>query len=145
VDSALLDQTLQSELYRTDSGGYAWQLPPMSPASQHIGGLMSAWSPDDYVGIDVPVLATRVEQAEAIVNVLSAAGYPPEDVEVGRRWSRDYDDVSKRRAVDALVAAIPDARVVVLDDVSHGFVMEDPQAVVEVMGEFLDGLELGRN
>jgi pimeloyl-ACP methyl ester carboxylesterase len=57
------------------------------------------------------------------------------------RWIRDYDDVSKSRAVDALVAAIPDARVVALDEVAHSFVMDDPDVVVELMDDFLRRIE----
>jgi pimeloyl-ACP methyl ester carboxylesterase len=144
VDSALVEQYLQSALYRTEGGVYAWQLPPSSAASEHLGGLMSDWSPEDYVGIDVPVLAFRVEQADAVGRDMLSNGTPPDAVEAVQRWIRDYDDVSKSRALAALVAAIPDARVVVLDEVSHSFVMDDPDVVVELMNGFLDDLERGR-
>ena len=68
---------------------------------------------------------------------MRARGFPSDPAEAIRRWSRDYDDVSKRRAVEALVTAIPDARVVVLENVSHNFVMEDPDVVVGLLNEFL--------
>jgi len=71
-------------------------------------------------------------------------GTPPDTVEAARRWLRDYDDVSKSRAVAALVAAIPDARIVVLDEVTHNVPMEDPEVLVEVMNGFLGELERRR-
>lgn len=141
VDPALLEQYLQSALYRTGTGEYAWQLPPESPAAKHLGGLMAEWSPEDYLGIDVPVLAIRIEQATAVGRDMLSQGTPPDSVEAARRWLRDYDDLSKSRAVQALVAAIPDARVVVVDEVSHNFVMDDPDVVVQLMNGFLDELE----
>jgi pimeloyl-ACP methyl ester carboxylesterase len=141
VDSALVEQYLRSALYRTEGGVYAWHLPPTSAAAEHLGGLMAAWSPEDYVGIDVPVLVLRVEQANAVGRDMRSWGATPDTVEAMVRWIRDYDDVSKSRAVDALVAAIPDARVVALDEVAHSFVMDDPDVVVELMDDFLRRIE----
>jgi pimeloyl-ACP methyl ester carboxylesterase len=57
------------------------------------------------------------------------------------RWATNYDDVANTRGIARLLAAVPDAEVVVLDDVSHNFVMLSPDVVVRVVDDFLRRIE----
>lgn len=70
--------------------------------------------------------------------LLETMGYTPDSVEVIRRWSAEFDDVSKIEATDALKAAVPDAEVIVLDDVWHIFPLENPEVLVEILDGFLE-------
>jgi len=53
---------------------------------------------------------------------------------------REFDDLAKLSAQLALLNAVPEAQVVVIDSVSHNFPVEDPMVMVEVLQTFLDGL-----
>jgi len=57
------------------------------------------------------------------------------------RWYREYYYVSLDRGVQALRAAVPDAKVVVLDDINHNFVIENPDVVARIINDYLDRIE----
>jgi len=130
---------LSSAFYRREDGMYAWGPPQTSPAAvQAFGALESEWSEDFYEGIDVPVLAIRVQQSRALTRELEQRGFPQDSIDMAVRWATEYDDVANERGLERLVAAVPDAEIVVLDDVSHNFVILDPDVVARIINDFLD-------
>lgn len=133
---------LGNALVEREDGMFVWGRPISSPAV--LGAFMalgSRWTADFYEGIDVPVLAIRVQQSHALAAELRARGFPQDSIDVALRFAREYDDVSKTRGIERLLASVPHAEVVVLDSVSHNFVMDAPAVAARVMDEFLRRLE----
>jgi 3-oxoadipate enol-lactonase len=133
---------LGSVLYERDDGMYVWGRPHNSPAA--LGAFMALedeWTEDFYEGIDLPVLAIRVQQSHALAAELRARGFPQDSIDVALRFAREYDDVSKTRGIESLLASVPNAEVVVLDSVSHNFLMDAPAVAARVMDDFLRRIE----
>lgn len=135
----LLRQYIGGGLHEAEDGLVRWHLPLGGAAMVHFLGLVGQWSPSDYEGISVPVLAIQVSQGESLARDLQARGFPPDSVEATRRWAREYDDVAKANAVRSLVGAVPGAEVIVLDDVSHNVPVERPSVIVTLLRDFLSG------
>jgi pimeloyl-ACP methyl ester carboxylesterase len=94
-----------------------------------------------YDGLDLPVLAIQVHQGNALAADYEARGIPRDTIDLALRWVHEYYDVSLDRGIDALLAAVPDAEVVVLDDLNHNYMIENPDVVAPIIGEFLDRLD----
>lgn len=129
---------LAGSLYRREDGMYAW-LPPFGTPTEN-RFLAYYDSSAVYDGLDAPVLAIRVELSDALAADLASRGYPRDSIDLAVRWARDYDDVSNSKGIEALRAAVPNADVVVLDDVSHNFMINAPDVVARVIRDFLDGV-----
>jgi pimeloyl-ACP methyl ester carboxylesterase len=67
-------------------------------------------------------------------------GFPHDSIDAALRWAAEWDDVSKTRGLARRVASVPGAEVVVLDSVSHNFVIESPDVVAQVIVRYLDHL-----
>ena len=61
-----------------------------------------------------------------------------ETIDLALRWAREYDLVSREKGIEALLAAVPDAEVVTLDDVNHNFVIDNPDVVARLINDYLD-------
>jgi pimeloyl-ACP methyl ester carboxylesterase len=136
--SALLG-VLDGNLYRQEDGMYAW-LPPMftRAADQFVAYYDSSAV---YDGIDVPVLAIQTDNTNAMATDLEARGIPRETIDLALRWAREYDLVSREKGIEALLAAVPDAEVVTLDDVNHNFVIDNPDVVARLINDYLDRIQ----
>jgi pimeloyl-ACP methyl ester carboxylesterase len=130
---------LAGNLYQRADGMYAW-LPPFGTRAQ---ARFEAWydSAAVYDGVDVPVLAIQVHQGNALAADYEARGFPQDTIDVALRWVREFYDVSLDQGVDGLRAAVPDAEVVVLDDLNHNYMIENPDVVAPIIDDFLDRLE----
>jgi pimeloyl-ACP methyl ester carboxylesterase len=127
---------LRGGLRQRADGMYEW-LPPFGTRAEE---RFSAWydSAAVYDGLNVPVLAIQVHQGDALAADYAARGIPQDTTDLALRWVREYYDVSLDHGSKALRAAVPDAEVVVLDDLNHNFMIEDPDVVAPIIGEFLD-------
>ena len=133
----LLQQYFAGTVYEGDDGQFRLHMPDGGEAESHFLSLIPSWSPQDYDGIESPVLAIVVSQGEWMAQDLETRGFPEDSLDAARRWASEHDDVSKATAVSALLAAVPDAEVVVLDDVSHSVPLERPELLVELIRAFL--------
>lgn len=130
---------LAGNLHRRADSMYAW-LPPSGTRAE---ARFLEWydSAAVYDGLDVPVLAIQVHQGNALAADYEARGFPQDTIDLALRWVREYYDVSLDQGVDALRTAVPDAEVVVLDDLNHNYMIENPDVVAPIIGDFLDRLE----
>jgi pimeloyl-ACP methyl ester carboxylesterase len=135
--STLLDVEAGA-LHRREDGMYTW-LPPLGTrAADRFAAYYD--SSAVYDGLAVPVLAIQTENSKATAADLEARGFPRDTIDLALRWVREYEDVSKNKGVEALLAAVPDAEVVALDNVNHNFVIENPDVVAKIIRDFLDRL-----
>jgi len=134
----LLRQYLAGIWYEGGDGQVRMHMPMGGEAESHFWSLIASWSPEDYEGIESPVLAIVVSQGEVMAQNLAARGFPEDSLDAARRWASEYDDVSKATAVSALLAAVPDAEIVDLDDVTHSVPLERPELLAELIRGFLD-------
>jgi hypothetical protein len=93
-----------------------------------------------YDGLDVPVLAIQVKQSNALAADYEARGIPQDTIDLALRWYREYYDVSLDLGVEALRAVVPDAEVIVLDDLNHNYMIENPDVIAPIIGDFLGRL-----
>jgi pimeloyl-ACP methyl ester carboxylesterase len=130
---------LAGNLHQRADGMYAW-LPPDGTRAE---ARFLAWydSAAVYDGLDGPVLAIQVKQGSALVADYESRGIPQDTIDVALRWVREYYDVSLDLGVEALRAAVPDARVVVLDDLNHNYMVENPDVVARIINDYLDRIE----
>ena len=142
VDRPKALKLLSSVFRQREDGAYIMGPPFDSPeVFTRFAALADAWTGDDYDGIGVPVLAIRVQQSKARAAELARRGLPQDSIDMGVRFVTEYDDVRNTRGLARLLAAVPDAEVVVLDDVSHNFVIESPEVVSRVVDDFLHRIE----
>ena len=127
---------LAGNLHQRADGMYAW-LPPSGTRAEE---RFLAWydSAAVYDGLDLPVLAIQVHQGNALAADYDARGFPQDTIDLALRWVREYYDVSLNQGVDALRAAVPDAEVVVVDDLNHNYMIENPDVVAPMIDDFLD-------
>jgi pimeloyl-ACP methyl ester carboxylesterase len=118
---------------------YAW-LPPFftGAADRFVAYYDSAAV---YDGMDVPVLAIQTDNSNAMAADLEARGILRETIDLSLRWAREYDLVSRQKGIEELLAAVPEAEVVTLDDVNHNFVIDNPDVVARIINDYLDQLE----
>jgi pimeloyl-ACP methyl ester carboxylesterase len=130
---------LAGNLGQRADGMYVW-LPPLGTRA---GDRFLAWydSAAVYDGLNLPVLAMQVHQGNALAADYEARGIPQDTTELALRWVREFYDVSLDQGIDALRAAVPDAEVVVLDDLNHNYMIENPDVVAPIIDDFLDRLE----
>lgn len=130
---------LAGNLDQRADGMYAW----LPPAGTRAEARFLAWydSAAVYDGLDLPVLAIQVHQGNALAADYEARGFPPDTIDLALRWVREYYDVSLNQGIEALRAAVPGAEVVVLDDLNHNYMIENPDVVAPIIGDFLDRLE----
>jgi pimeloyl-ACP methyl ester carboxylesterase len=130
---------LAGNLHQRADGMYAW-LPPDGTRAE---ARFLAWydSAAVYDGLDGPVLAIQVKQGSALVADYESRGIPQDTIDVALRWVREYYDVSLDLGVEALRAAVPDARIVVLDDLNHNYMVENPDVVARIINDYLDRIE----
>ena len=136
VDRPVLRELLSAALIRREDGKYVPGPPVGTPALRRFFELED-WSPRMYEGINAPVLVIQVRQARYLAADLQARGFPPDSVSAAERWAIEYDDVMRNRGVERLVAVLPTAEVVILEGVSHNFVLEAPGVVADPVREFL--------
>jgi pimeloyl-ACP methyl ester carboxylesterase len=117
---------------------YAWRPPVFTHAADRFVAYHD--SAAVYDGMDVPVLAIQTDNSNAMAADLEARGVARETTELALRWAREYDMVSRKKGIEALLAAVPDAEVVTLDDVNHNFVIDNPDVVAGIINDFLDRL-----
>lgn len=91
--------------------------------------------------MDVPVLAIQTDNSSAMAADLEAHGMPRDTIDLALRWVREYELVSKEKGIEALLAALPDAEIVTLDDVNHNFVIDNPDVVAGIINDYLDRIE----
>jgi pimeloyl-ACP methyl ester carboxylesterase len=129
---------LAGSLHQRADGMYAW-LPPDGTRAE---ARFLAWydSTAAYEGLDVPVLAIQVHQGNAFAAELRARGFPQDTIDLALRWYRAYHDVSLDQGVEALRAAVPNAEVVLMDDLNHNYMVENPDVVARIIDRFLDRL-----
>ncbi|MGE0555267.1 MAG: alpha/beta fold hydrolase [Gemmatimonadales bacterium] len=138
TSTAAVIGVLAGNLRRRADGRYAW-LPPFGTRAE---ARFLAWydSAAVYDGLNVPVLAIQVHQGNALATNYEARGLPRDTIDLALRWVREYYDVSLDQGIDALRAALPDAEVVVLDDLNHNYMIENPDLIAPIIGGFLDRL-----
>ena len=138
TSTAAVIGVLAGNLHQRADGMYAW-LPPFGTRAEE---RFLAWydSAAVYDGLDVPVLAIQVQQGNALAADYEARGIPRDTIDLALRWYREYYDVSLDRGVEALRAAVPDAEVIVLDDLNHNYMVENPDVVARIIGDFLGRL-----
>jgi len=136
--SALLG-VLAGNLYRREDGMYAWRPPTGTRAEDRFVAYYD--SSAVYNGIDVPVLVIQVDYAEVMAADMAARGYPQDTIDLALRWAREYDWVSRQKGIEALLAAVPDAQIVVLDNVNHNYMIDNPDVVAPIIDDFLDRIE----
>jgi len=135
--SALLG-VLDGNLYRREDGMYAWLPPFFTRAADRFVAYYD--SSAVYDGMAVPVLAIQADYSNAMAADLEARGFPRDTIDLALRWAREYDLVSRKKGIEALLAAVADAEVVTLDDVNHNFVIDNPDVVARVINDFLGRL-----
>jgi len=136
TSTEVLVGVLRGSLRERSDGMYEW-LPPIGTRAED---KFLAWydSTAVYDGLDVPVLAIQVHQGNALAADHAARGISQDTTELALRWVREYYDVSLDRGSEALRAAVPEAEVVVLDDLNHNYMIENPDVVAPVIRGFLD-------
>lgn len=136
--SALLG-VLEGALHQRKDGMYAW-LPPSFTRAE--GQFVAYYdSAAVYDGMDVSVLAIQTDNSSAMAADLEARGMPRDTIDLALRWVREYELVSKKKGIEALLAAVPDAEIVTLDDVNHNFVIDNPDVVAGIINDYLDRME----
>lgn len=135
TSTAALIGILEGDLYRREDGMYAW-LPPTGTRAEE---RFLAWydSAAVYEGIDAPVLAIQVKQGNALAADYEARGMSQDTTDLALRWVHEYYDVSLDRGIEALRAAVPDAEVIILDDLNHNYMIENPDVVARIIGDYL--------
>lgn len=130
---------LSGNLHRRADGMYAW-LPPFGTRAE---ARFAAWydSAAVYEGLDIPVLAIQVHPGSVSAADYEARGFPQDTIDLALRWYQEYYEVSLDSGSDALRAAVPDAEVVVRDDLNHNYMIENPDVIAPIIGGFLDRLE----
>ena len=127
---------LGGNLGRRSDGLYSW-LPPFGTQAE---ARFLAWydSTSTYDGVDVPVLAIQVKAADALAADYEARGLPRDTTDLAVRWYREYYHVSLDRGSEGLRSAVPDAEVLVLDDLNHNYMIENPEVVAPLIRRFLE-------
>jgi pimeloyl-ACP methyl ester carboxylesterase len=135
TSTAAVIGVLAGNLHQRADGMYAW-LPPFGTRAE---ARFNAWydSAAVYDGLDVPVLAIQVQQSNAMAADYALRGFPQDTIDLALRWVREYYDISLNQGIEALRAAVPDAEVIVLDDLNHNYVIENPDIVARIIGDFL--------
>jgi pimeloyl-ACP methyl ester carboxylesterase len=143
TSTAALIGVLAGYLHQRADGMYAWLPPFGTPAEARF----YAWydSAAVYDGLDVPVLAIQVQQSAALAADYEARGIPRDTIDLALRWYREYYDVSLDLGVEALRAAVRDAEVIVLDDLNHNYMIENPDVVAPIIGDFVRRLDAAGN
>jgi pimeloyl-ACP methyl ester carboxylesterase len=139
TSTAAVIGVLAGNLHQRADGMYA-NLPPFGTRAE---ARFYAWydSAAVYDSLDVPVLAIQVKQGNAFAAGLLARGFPQDTIDLALRWYREYYDVSLDLGVEELRAAVPDAKVVVLDDLNHNYMVENPDVVARIINDYLDRIE----
>jgi pimeloyl-ACP methyl ester carboxylesterase len=138
ISPELASHYVESQLYPDSAGQLRLRVPVPSQRLDQFLSLKSTWSPSDYAGIDVPVLAIRAAQALYLAANLKARGFPQDSIDVAVRWAREVDDVQKRRTTEALLEGVPAAVSVVLDSTSHALPLDRSDVVTNLIREFLE-------
>ena len=131
---------LEGNLGQRPDGLYSW-LPPFGTQAE---ARFMSWYDSSAVfeDVDVPVLAIQVKPAEALGIEYEARGVPQDTIDLAIRWYREYYEVSLDRGSEALRSAVPDAEVLVVDDLNHNYMIENPGVVASMIQNFLDNLEV---
>lgn len=136
LDRAVLRELLAAALVQLEDGSYVWGPPVDTPVLGRFAELED-WSAELYEGIEAPVLAIQVRQAEYLAADLRARGFSSEDIAAAVRWASEFDNVRRSQGAELLISTVESAEVVILDGVSHNFVLESPEAVAEPVLDFL--------
>ncbi|MEJ2541419.1 MAG: alpha/beta hydrolase [Gemmatimonadota bacterium] len=140
VEREVLRTLLSEAFVRREDGSFVAGPPVGTPA---LGRFleMEDLSGAVYEGIQTPVLAIQVRQADYLASELEARGFPPDSIAVATSWATEFDDVRRDRGADLLRAAVPSAEVTELRGVSHNFILESPELVADKVNEFLSRID----
>lgn len=134
---------LVSQVYVASDGSIRWRFPIGGPQWARFLEVEGTWTPDEYEGLEQPILSIQVEQGGFMANTLEKAGAPAESVDTARVWANEFDNVSKQRGRDALAAAAPHAIMVHYENTHHWLHLQSPDRVIQDIEDFL-ARQLGR-
>ena len=127
---------LLSQTVLTTGGRVAWQFPWDSPLGGEFFGLFAAWTPQEYQGIQVPVLSIQSDFGGFFEANLERRGASAAERDAAREWAA-FDASLKRRGTAMLLNAVPDAVIAQMDSTHHWLHLQRPEPVARAMREFL--------
>ena len=133
---------LRSQTYLTEDGRVAWQFPWNAPLAGEFMEIDRGWTPEEYEGIQVPILSIQAEFEGFFEENLAAKEAPLAVLDTARIWARDLDAVLKRRGGEMLAAAVSDAVMVEFAATHHWLHLQRPERVVRTMMDFLEAHQI---
>ena len=127
---------LVSQTKLMPDGQVAWHFPVEGPLWGRFLEVDRAWTPDEFAGLEMPVLSIQAEQGQFMVENLRRVGADPV-MDTAKAWADELDNVLKRRGREMLAERVPHAIQLQYDTMHHWLHLQAPARVIRDMKEFL--------
>ena len=105
---------LRSQTYLNEHGRVVWQLPWNAPLATEFIEIDRGWTPEEYRGINVPVLSIQAEFEGFFEANAATRGVPAAVLDTARAWAHDLDaaaEASRARDVSGSRTRCGDGRI----------------------------------
>ena len=128
----------RSQTYVAADSRVTWQFSLSGPLWGQFEANYREWTGTEFEGLTVPVLSMRASQEGFLTANLRRRDAAPEVVDQALEWVRNTDEVLKDRGHSLLMASVPDAVVVTVENTYHSLHLQRPERVINSMTDFLE-------